>query len=121
MPSWRRITADQLHDRRWELLALTCVGAFMTPLDGSIVSVALAKIGPDLKLSFSASIWVQAAYLLTTAVLLIPLGRLADHRGRVHFYLAGLVVFTAGSLLAGLSMNGIWLIASRVVQGGGGA
>jgi len=121
MPRLRRITADQLHDRRWELLALTCVGAFMTPLDGSIVSVALAKIGPDLKLSFSASIWVQAAYLLTTAVLLIPLGRLADHRGRVHFYLAGLVVFTAGSLLAGLSMNGIWLIASRVVQGGGGA
>jgi EmrB/QacA subfamily drug resistance transporter len=121
MPSWRRITLEQLHDRRWELLALTSVGAFMTPLDGSIVSVALAKMGPDLKLSFGASIWVQIAYLLATAVLLIPLGRLADQRGRVHFYLAGVVIFTIGSLLSGLSMNGVWLIASRVVQGGGGA
>jgi EmrB/QacA subfamily drug resistance transporter len=121
MPSWRRITVEQLHDRRWELLALTSVGAFMTPLDGSIVSVALAKMGPDLKLSFGASIWVQIAYLLATAVLLIPLGRLADERGRVHFYLAGVVIFTIGSLLSGLSTNGIWLIASRVVQGGGGA
>ena len=38
--------------------------------------------------------WVQAAYLLAMAVLLIPLGRLADHRGRVRFYLAGIAVFT---------------------------
>ena len=121
MPRLRRITVDQLHNRRWELLALACVGAFMTPLDGSIVSVALAKIGPDLRLSFSGSIWVQAAYLLTTAVLLIPLGRLADRRGRVHFYLAGIAIFAVGSLLAGLSMSGAWLIASRVVQGAGGA
>ena len=43
MPTLRRITVDQLHDRRWELLALTSVGAFMAPLDGSIVAVALAK------------------------------------------------------------------------------
>ena len=121
MPQLRRITVDELHDRRWELLALTSVGAFMAPLDGSIVSVALAKIGPELKLSFGASIWVQIAYLLTTAVLLIPLGRLADHRGRVHFYLAGIVVFAFGSLLAGLSISGAWLIASRVIQGAGGA
>ena len=121
MPTLRRITLDELHDRRWELLALTSVGAFMAPLDGSIVAVALAKMGPTLHLSFGASIWVQAAYLLATAVLLIPLGRLADQHGRVRFYLAGVVVFTVGSLLAGLSMNGAWLIASRVLQGGGGA
>jgi|GEM_PF-195035 len=121
MPMLRRITLDELHDRRWELLALTSVGAFMTPLDGSIVAVALAKMGPALHLSFSASIWVQAAYLLAMAVLLLPLGRLADHHGRVHFYLAGVVIFTVGSLLAGLSVTGPWLIVSRVIQGGGGA
>jgi EmrB/QacA subfamily drug resistance transporter len=121
MPTLRRITLEELHDRRWELLALTSVGAFMAPLDASIVAVALAKIGPALRLSFSASIWVQGAYLLAMAVLLIPLGRLADHRGRVHFYLAGIAVFTAGSLLAGLSMSGPWLIVSRVIQGGGAA
>ena len=93
----------------------------MAPLDGSIVAVALARMGPALHLSFSASIWVQASYLLAMAVLLIPLGRLADQHGRMHFYLAGIAIFTLGSLLAGLSLNGPWLIVSRVIQGGGAA
>ncbi len=116
-----RITAEDAHRRRWQLLVLTSVGAFMGPLDGSIVSVALPAIGPDLRLSYAAGLWVQAAYLLATAVLLIPLGRLADIYGRVRFYLLGIVVFTLGSLLAVVSMNGAWLIGSRVVQGAGGA
>ena len=110
-----------LNDRRWVLLALTCVGAFMAPLDGSIVAVALPKMGPLLNLSFGVSMWVQASYLLTMAVLLIPLGRLADQRGRMHFYLAGIVLFTLGSLAAALSFNGASLILSRILQGSGGA
>jgi len=110
-----------LEDRRWTLLALTCVGAFMAPLDASIVAVALPKMGPALGLSFGASMWVQASYLLTMAVLLIPLGRLADQRGRLHFYLAGIAIFTVGSLAAGWSINGATLVLSRVLQGTGGA
>lgn len=121
MAPWNRIEPDAVLKRRWQLLALTSVGAFMAPFDSSVVAVALAKMGPDLDLSFATSIWVQAAYLLAEAVLLIPLGRLADQRGRVHFYLAGLAVFTAGSLLAGLSMSGLWMLGSRVIQGSGGA
>jgi EmrB/QacA subfamily drug resistance transporter len=121
MATLRRISVDDLQQRRWELLALTSVGAFMTPLDGSIVSVAIPVMSPELHLSFSATIWVQAAYLLATAVLLIPLGRLSDHYGRVRFYLSGIAVFGVGSLLAGLSMNGPWLIGSRILQGVGGA
>jgi EmrB/QacA subfamily drug resistance transporter len=117
----RPATFDELTRRRWELLALTSVGAFMAPLDGAIVAVALPVMSPDLGLSFSASMWVQAIYLLATAVLLIPLGRLADRRGRVRFYLLGVVVFTAGSLLCALSPGGGWLIASRGVQGVGSA
>ena len=116
-----RITLDQLNERRWEVLALTCVGAFMAPLDGSIVAVALPVMSPVLRLSFGASMWVQAAYLLAMAVVLIPAGRLADQYGRVRFFmLGGLVVFTAGSLLAAASMSGGWLIAARAVQGAGG-
>ncbi len=110
-----------LNEHRWTLLALTCVGAFMSPLDASIVAVALPKMGPALKLSFGASMWVQASYLLTMAVLLIPLGRLADQRGRMRFYLAGIVVFSVGSLAAALSLNGASLILSRILQGFGGA
>ena len=51
-------------------------------------------MGPDLHLSFTAAVWVSAAFLLTTAVLLIPAGRLADQHGRVRFYLLGIAVFT---------------------------
>jgi EmrB/QacA subfamily drug resistance transporter len=121
MPLLSRITAEDAHRRRWELLALSSVGAFMGPLDGSIVAVALPAMSPSLHLSFGAVMWVQAAYLLAMAVLLIPLGRLADQHGRVRYYLIGTAVFTIGSLLAALSMNGAWLIVSRVIQGGGAA
>lgn len=112
---------DQLYERRWELLALTSIGAFMAPLDGSIVAVALPVMSAEVHLSFGASIWVQVAYLLTMAVLLIPLGRLADRYGRVRFYLLGLAFFTLGSLCSALSFNGAALIGGRMVQGGGAA
>lgn len=121
MPLISRIGPDQLYSRRWQLLALTSVGAFMGPLDGSIVSVALPQMGRSLHLSFTGSIWVQAVYLLVMAVLLIPLGRLADQRGRVRYYLAGIAIFTVGSLCSALSMNAAWLIASRALQGTGAA
>ena len=117
----RRITPEDAHRRRWQLLALTSVGAFMWPLDGSIVSVAMPVIGKDLGLSFTAAVWVSAAFLLTTAVLLIPAGRLADQHGRVRYYLLGIAVFTVASLLCAVSMDGAWLIASRIVQGAGAA
>ena len=55
------------------------------------------------------------------AVLLIPLGRLADRHGRMHYYLAGVAVFTVGSLSSALSMNAAWLVASRALQGAGAA
>jgi len=93
----------------------------MAPLDGSIVSVALPKMGPLLHLGFGASMWVQASYLLAMAVLLIPCGRLADRHGRGRFYLAGIAIFTLGSLCAALSFNGLTLILSRIVQGLGAA
>jgi EmrB/QacA subfamily drug resistance transporter len=121
MPSLHRITAADLHDRRWELLAITSVGAFMGPLDGSIVGVALPTISADLRLSFGESMWVQAAYLLAMAVLLIPMGSLADRGSRVRFYQVGIALFTLGSLLCAVSMNGSWLIVSRVVQACGAA
>lgn len=108
-------------EHRWRLLALTSIGAFMAPLDGSIVAVALPRIATALGLGYGPSLWVQAAYLLTMAVLLIPLGRWADRRGRLRSYLLGIALFTAGSLLAALARSGGMLIGGRVVQAVGAA
>ncbi len=121
MSIFKRITPEDVHRRRWQLLALTSVGAFMWPLDGSIVNVALPVMGPVLHLSFTAAVWVSAAFLLTTAVLLIPAGRLADQHGLIRFYLIGIAIFTVASVLCAVSMNGPWLIISRIVQGAGAA
>ena len=115
----RSETELQRHRRR--VLALASIGIFMTPLDGSIVSVALKPIGGGLHLSYGEAIWVQAAYLLAISVCLIPFGRLADDHGRTRFFLAGVVVFTVGSVVAGLAPDAAVLLGARVVQGAGGA
>jgi EmrB/QacA subfamily drug resistance transporter len=111
----------ELHRHRRRVLILTSIGVFMTPLDGSIVAVALKSMGQGLHLSYGEAIWVQAAYLLAISVLLIPFGRLADDYGRTRFFLAGVIVFTAGSVLSGLAPDAAVLIAARFVQGAGGA
>ena len=115
------MTLDQAYSRRWEILVFTSVGAFMTPLDGSILSVALPAMSQNLGLSFEGTLWVQAAYLLAMAVLLIPLGRLADQWGCFRFYLIGIVLFTLGSLGAAMSIGSTSIILARVLQGCGGA
>jgi EmrB/QacA subfamily drug resistance transporter len=93
----------------------------MAPLDGSILSVALPAIGKDLRLSFEGTLWVQASYLLAMAVLLVPMGRLADQYGRMRIYLAGTALFMLGSIGAAVSTGANGIVLSRVLQGCGGS
>ncbi len=112
---------ESLATRRTALLILTSIGAFMPPLDGSILAVALPVMGAELHLSFAATLWAQATYLVTMALLLIPLGRWSDQPGRLNAYLGGAGIFTLGSLLAALAGGAPMLLLGRVVQGIGGA
>jgi hypothetical protein len=50
---------DNLSERRWRLLGATAIGAFIAPFDGSVVAIALPRIGPALHLSFVGALWVQ--------------------------------------------------------------
>ena len=111
----------ELYQRRWRVLVMTAIGTFMTPLDSSIVSVALPAIGPHLHLSYTEALWVQAAYLLVISILLIPVGRLADMHGPLRFYMMGTILFGLASIGAALSFNGTSLIVARSIQGAGGA
>lgn len=107
------------HRRR--VLVVTGIGAFMGPLDVTIVALGLPRIGDALSLSFSGAVWVQAAYLFTYALALLPAGRVADQWGRMRVWRLGVVVFAVASLVAGLATSSWWLIGARLVQGFGGA
>lgn len=104
-------------DRRWLVLWVTCVGAFMSPLDFSAVSVALPDMGRTVHLSFSEALWVQAGYLLTYTLMLVPSGRVADQLGRLRVWRTGVAIFAVTSLLTGISLNASWLLAARSLQG----
>ena len=93
----------------------------MGTLDATIVAVALPVLSPSLGLSYSEALWVQAGYLLLLSVLLVPIGRLADARGLVRFFLIGTAVFGVFSLACALSFNGAFLIVARCLQGAGAA
>lgn len=93
----------------------------MILLDNSIVFTSTVKIAADLSLSASELSWVTNAYALTFGGLLMIGGRSGDIFGRRNVFLIGLVIFSIGSLLVGLSTNGLMIIAMRALQGIGSA
>ena len=106
--------------KNWTLAAV-CLGTFMLLLDVTIVVVALPSIRASLHTSFSDVQWTIDAYSLSLASLLLASGSLADILGRRRVFASGLAIFTAGSLLCGVSQSGLMLIISRAAQGIGGA
>lgn len=106
--------------RRAALLVL-CAATLMIILDGSVVTVALPSIQRDLGFSASGLAWTVDAYMIAFGGLLLLAGRLGDLTGRRRVFVAGLVLFTAASLLCGASTGRAALIAARFAQGAGGA
>ena len=90
-------------------------------LDSTIVNVALPSIGRELHTPVSGLQWTVDAYTLVLASLLMLSGSMADRFGRRRVFELGLVLFTLGSLLCGLSGNIHLLVACRILQGCGGA
>jgi len=108
--------------RRWKVLAVTSVAVFMALLDVTIVNIAF----PDIRRSFpqdslSDLSWVLNGYNIVFAAALVPAGRLADRLGRKRFFVIGVLVFLAASVLCGVSNSVEMLVAARVLQALGGA
>jgi len=120
MPARNRPTSGT-GSYKWIVLSMTTVGAFMTPLDGSIVGIALPSIASSLHIDFASLIWVPTAYLLFLTVLLLSFGRLSDIIGRKPLFVSGFTIFTVASALCGLSQNGTQLIIFRALQGASAA
>ncbi len=106
--------------QRWTLV-LVCTATFMLLLDITVVSVALPSIQRDLRASLPDLQWVIDAYTLVLAVLLLPAATLGDRLGRRRLFLAGLAIFTLGSLACALAPTALALELFRALQGIGGA
>src|SRR4051812_19158855 len=111
-----------LHGRSpWSILPALCLGFFMIMVDTTIVNIAIPSLITAFDADLTAVGWVNSAYLLTFATLLLVTGRLGDRFGPRPVFMLGLVVFTLASLACGLSGTIGLLIAARAVQGIGAA
>jgi len=99
------------------VILITTITSFMTAFMGSSMNVALPVIGKEFTLNAIFLSWIATAYFLTTATLLIPVGKLADIYGRTLFFKIGIGIFTLGSLLCAIAGSGVWLMIFRLFQG----
>jgi len=108
-------------DSKAAVLAVTTVGAFLTPFMGSAVNLALPAIGREFKLNPTWLGWVASSFLLAAAVMLVPFGKLADVRGRKKIFCWGVGLYSLTSFLSAAAPSGPALIAVRAGQGAAGA
>ncbi|MDQ0777388.1 EmrB/QacA subfamily drug resistance transporter [Streptomyces aurantiacus] len=109
------------HRRRQLVLAICCMSLLIVSLDNTVLNVALPSMQKDLHADLAGMQWTIDAYTLVLASLLMLAGSTADRIGRRKVFLAGLVVFTAGSVLCSLAPNLESLIAFRMIQAVGGS
>jgi EmrB/QacA subfamily drug resistance transporter len=103
------------------VLAATILGSGMASLDGTVVNVALPRIGKDLNAGLTALQWTLNAYTLTLAGLLLLGGSLGDRLGRRKVFVVGVVWFTVASIGCTVAPDAALLIAMRALQGIGAA
>ena len=109
------------YGRKWYVLVAIAMAIFLGTIDGSIVNVALPTLVDEFDTTFNVAQWVVLAYLLTQATLTLGFGRLGDMIGKKPIFTTGFMVFTIGSVLAGVSPTIGFLIGARVVQALGAA
>ena len=110
-------TAPRSNGGTAEVVAVLAIAVFMSSLDLFIVNLAFPSIGEEYAGAELGSLsWILNAYTIVFAAVLVPAGRWADRVGRRRALVAGLAVFTGGSLLCGLAPGVLWLVAARTVQ-----
>jgi EmrB/QacA subfamily drug resistance transporter len=102
-------------------LLIAVLAGFLTPFDLSAVNIALPTIASEFSMDAVTLGWVASAYLLASAVFLVPFGRIADIHGRKKIFSIGLMVFTFASFAIVFSVSPAMVILLRIVQGMGAA
>ncbi len=105
--------------RKWLSLGAVGLGVLMATIDISIVNVSLPTLVQTLRTDFPTIQWVILSYVLVITSTMLIVARLGDMVGKKKIYLGGLILFTLGSFLCGLSPTVYWLIGFRALQGCG--
>ena len=105
---------------KWVLTA-TVLGSGLAMLDGTVVNVALPRIGEDLGGGLTSLQWTLNAYTLTLSGLLLLGGSLGDRMGRRRIFMVGVLWFTLASVGCALAPSTAILIGMRALQGAGAA
>lgn len=113
------MAAEKMTGTQRSILVVVLVPVFMSLLSISSINVVLPSIQTSLEAANSQIQWVLSGYTLAFGVLLVAGGRAGDTFGRGKLFVAGLVLFGFGSLVAGLALNGAMLIAARIITGFG--
>jgi len=103
------------------VLLIAILAGFLTPFDGSAVNIALPTIGNAFHMDAISLSWVATAYLLASALFLVPFGKIADIYGRKKIFFWGICVFGAASFIMTLVATEQQMIAVRIIQGIGAA
>src|SRR5471030_1399677 len=106
--------------RQWAMFAIA-IAVTMAVLDSAVANIALPAIARQLGVTPAESVWVINAYQLAIVVLLLPVASLGERIGYRKVYIAGLTLFTLGSLACALSPTLAALVVARIVQGFGAA
>ncbi len=112
---------DKIYKSRYLILFNVVMMTFMACLDGSIVNVTLPVMAKRLNITNEVVSWVVTAYLIAIAATILIFGRLGDIKGKARVFMAGIILFTLGSLLCGISGSIYTLIGTRVLQAIGAA
>jgi EmrB/QacA subfamily drug resistance transporter len=108
-------------NKQISILAIVAITSFMGTFLISSVNIALPSIEKSFGLGAVKLSWVITAFLLATAMFLLPVGRWGDLTGIRRIFKTGVVIFTFASLICGFAVSGIWLIIFRFIQGIGAA
>lgn len=101
--------------------AVAAVSSFLTPFTGAAINIALPAIQREFAMNALLLGWVSASFLLSSAMFLVPFGRIADIYGRKRIFLTGITLFALFSLLSALANSTPALLAARLLQGVGAA
>ena len=114
------MTGEKPTSRRL-ILSLIIITSFINPFLGAAINIALPTISQEFSMGAVGMSWVAMAFLLSSAVFLVPLGKLADIKGRKLIFLIGNIIITATSILCAFAQSGGMLIGLRALQGIGSA